>query len=116
LQKSATEAMPSAAVTLSRSQPQGVPRAVVDAVLGADVAKLPAVVGVELGEQGYVVARIAKVLPREPAPGGDAPLISQYTQAWASAEAQSYLEALKKRFKVEVKESVVATAASAPSP
>jgi peptidyl-prolyl cis-trans isomerase D len=50
-----------------------------------------------------VVVRVRKVLPREPARGGDAPLHSQYAQAWAAAEAEAYLSALKKRYKAEVK-------------
>ena len=109
------EALPQTAV-VSRAQPQGLPRPVLDAVLRADASKLPSVVGVDLGEQGYVVVKVTQVLPREAAPGGDAPLLAQYAQAWGDAETQAYLEALKKRFKVKVNEKVAAAAAaSAPA-
>jgi len=116
LQKTPTEALPET-LTLSRAQTQGLPRAVVDAVLRADSSKLPAPLGVDLGEQGYVVARVTQVLPREAAPGGDAALQQQYTQAWANAETAAYLAALKKRYKAEIKDAAVAAAAaSAPGP
>jgi peptidyl-prolyl cis-trans isomerase D len=116
LQKGGDAAL-SATTTVSRSQPQGLPRPVLDAVLKADVAKGAVVVGVDAGEQGYVVARVLKVQPREPIPGGDAPLQAQVAQAWATAESEAYLAALKGRFKAKVKPEVVAQvmrSASAP--
>jgi peptidyl-prolyl cis-trans isomerase D len=86
-------------------------------VLRADAAQLPALAGVDLGAQGYVVLRITQVLPREATPGGDEPLRLQYAQAWAAAEADAYLGALRKRFKVDIKAaaSAAAEAASAPA-
>jgi len=112
LAKAPDEALP-VSLKLSRTQAQGAPRSVIDAVLRADPAKLPVVTGVDLGPQGYVVLRVTKVLPRELPPGGDAPLQAQYTQAWAAAESLAYQEALKKRFKAEIKTAAVAAAASA---
>ena len=112
LAKAPTETLP-INLTLSRTQAQGAPRSVIDAVLRADPSKLPVVTGVDLGAQGYVVLRVSKVLPREPVPGGDAQLQSQYTQAWAAAESLAYQEALRKRFKAEIKTAAVAEAASA---
>lgn len=111
LQAAPTETLPTT-LTLSRGQTQGLPRSVVDAVLRADATKLPAVVGVDLGEQGYMVARVTQVLAREAAPGGDAPLQQQVNQAWGNAEAQAYLAALKKRYRLDVKEAMVAAAAA----
>jgi peptidyl-prolyl cis-trans isomerase D len=111
LQKAPGEALPNT-VTLSRAQSQGQPRQLLDAVLRVDAAKLPALLGVDLGDAGYALARVMQVLPREAAPGGDAPLQQQYNQAWANAESQAYLAALKKRHKAEVKEAVVAAAAA----
>lgn len=95
-------------VTVSRSQPQGLPKPVIDAVLSADIGKGPAVVGVDAAPQGYVVARVIKTLPRDPLPGGDGPLRAQVGQAWTTAETEAYLEALKQRYKVELKPEVVA--------
>ena len=112
LAKAPAETLP-VSLTLSRTQAQGAPRSVIDAVLRADSSKLPVVTGVDLGPQGYVVLRVSKVIPREVPAGGDAPLQAQYTQAWAAAESLAYQEALKKRFKAEVKTAAVAEAASA---
>ncbi|MBE0547969.1 MAG: SurA N-terminal domain-containing protein, partial [Rubrivivax sp.] len=57
LRQAPAEALPNA-LTISRSQTQGLPAPVVDAVLRADASKLPAVAGVDLGAQGYVVLRV----------------------------------------------------------
>ncbi len=109
------EALPQS-LMVSRAQSQGMPRPLLEAVLRADATKLPSVVGVDLGEQGYVVAKVTQVLAREAMPGGDAQLQTQYAQAWADAETQAYLEALKKRFKVNINEKLAsAAAASAPA-
>jgi peptidyl-prolyl cis-trans isomerase D len=90
-------------VQVSRRAANGLPRQVVDAVLGADAAKLPSVTGVDLGDAGYLVARIEKVSPptlnAEEATG----LRASYANAFAGAEAQAYLEALKRRYKAEIK-------------
>jgi peptidyl-prolyl cis-trans isomerase D len=104
-----SDALPEKA-TVSRQERASVPPQVIDSVLRADADKLPAVVGVDLGEQGYVVARIDAVLPREAA--DDAPLRQQYGQAWSSAETRAYLEALKLRYKAEVRNDAVAAAAA----
>ena len=93
-------------LTFSRGQAQGVPRPLLDAVLRADASKLPALGGVDLGDQGYVVFRVTKVLAREAPPGGDDALRGQLTQAWAAAEAEAYVASLKKRFKAEITASV----------
>lgn len=110
----ANAALPNTA-TVSRSQVQGVPRPVIDAVLRADSTKLPQVIGVDVGEQGYVVARVTKVVPRDALPGGDAPMRAQYGVAWANVEADAYFAALKKRYKTDVKEESVAAALKAAS-
>jgi peptidyl-prolyl cis-trans isomerase D len=112
--ESAATALASTGV-FSRAQTQGMPKSVIDAVLAADAAKLPQVVGVDLGEQGYAVARVTKVLPPELPPGSDTLLRNQYAAAWSNVEADAYLAALKKRYKVEIKEPAVAAALAAAS-
>jgi peptidyl-prolyl cis-trans isomerase D len=103
----AVKADPAAALpqkgVVSRGQAQGLPRSVVDAVLAASADKLPAALGVDLGRQGYVVVRVLKVLPREGAEAVDALIAPQLAQAWGAAESQAYYEALKRRFKVEIR-------------
>jgi len=115
LQKSADAKLPETAV-IGRIGSQGMPRDVIDAVLGADPGKLPAPVGVDLGPQGYLVAKVTQVLPRDPAVANEQTLQSQYAQAISAAETMAYYSALKSRYKAEVKPRAVAAAASAPAP
>jgi peptidyl-prolyl cis-trans isomerase D len=99
-----------AAVTVSRAQTQGLPRAVVEAALKADPKALPLLQSVDLGTAGEAVLRVAQVLPRDPAAGGgDAALRQQFAQALANAESQAYYEALKQRYKVTIKAPAAAT-------
>jgi peptidyl-prolyl cis-trans isomerase D len=92
-----------ASVPVSRNQPQNLPRPALDAVMRADAAKLPAVLGVDLGEQGYLVARVVKVEP--PALAGDElkQLQGLYANAWSAAEQQAYYNTLRDRLDVEIK-------------
>ena len=113
LQKNADAALPDQAV-IGRAAAQGVPRELIDAVLGADAGKLPVPVGVDLGAQGYVVAKVTQVLPRDPATAPEQMLQGQYAQAIANAEMQAYYAALKSRYKAEVKPRAAELAASAP--
>jgi peptidyl-prolyl cis-trans isomerase D len=92
-----------AALTVSREQSQGQSQALVDAVLRADPAHLPAWVGVDLGPQGYAVARVNKLVPRDtPTEQQQTQTRQQFTQLWGQAEAQAYLGYLKSQFKAQV--------------
>jgi peptidyl-prolyl cis-trans isomerase D len=106
-------AISEATLTVSRAQPKDLGAPLLDAVLKASTAKLPAFVGVDLGDDGYAVAKIAKVLGRDPVAADAARAQSQYAQAWGDAEAQAYYTALKSRFKVEIKPGVLAGDAAA---
>lgn len=103
----------SPAALLSRSNPQGQPKALVDAVLKADAAKLPQWLGVELPGEGYALVKLTavKTLPT------DAPeyaqLLPRYAQAWSAAEADAYYEALKRRHKVSLLPKALSAATSA---
>lgn len=108
-------AMSEATVTVSRAQPRELTGALIDAVLKAPAAKLPAIVGVDLGDQGYAVVKIAKVLGRDPVAADAARAQSQYGQAWGDAEGQAYYAALKTRYKVEIKPGVLAATDAASS-
>lgn len=91
-------------MVVSRDQPtQNMPSAVMDRLMHADTAKLPAWVGVDLGSRGYAVARINKVMERSaPAEAQDKQERAQYAQWVASAENQAYYEVLKKRYKAQI--------------
>jgi len=97
------QAQVGAAIVVSRDQPQAQPQALLDAALRADPAKLPAVIGVDLGAQGYAVARVNKIVPREAQePQKAEQTRQQFAQLWGQAEAQAYLAALKAQFKAEI--------------
>lgn len=92
-----------AAVVISRENLQGQPMQLLEAVLRADAAKPPVFVGVDLGQAGYAVVRVNKVIPRA-VPEADLAKqeLAQYEQVWGSAEARAYLDMLKARFKAEI--------------
>jgi len=92
-----------AAVVISRTDAQKQPPAVVDAALQADPAALPAWVGVDLGNDGYDVVKVNKILPREaPTPQVAQQERQQYAQSWGQAENLAYYDLLKDRFKAEI--------------
>lgn len=92
-----------AAIVLSRENTQQQPAKVVDTALRADPAALPAWTGIDLGDQGYAVVKVNKILPRE---AGKDDLMKQgqeqVAQAWAGAENAAYYNLLKERFKVKI--------------
>lgn len=102
--KTGVEVKLPSAVVVSRDKPQTLLPKELSAVLRADTSSLPSWLGVDMGAQGYTVLKIQKVLGRD-APPADvaAQELRQYDQWWATAEAAAYYNALKKRFKVEVK-------------
>lgn len=106
-------AMTESAVTLSRAQQRELPGALVDAAMKVPTATLPAFVGVDLGDQGYAVVKIGKVLGRDPVTADASRAQSQYAQAWGDAESQAYYNALKSRFKVEIKPGATSAADAA---
>ena len=117
LQKAPAAALtepPAVTAVVSRDQAQGAPKALLDAVLSADPARLPLLTGVDLGPQGYVLLRVTKILPREKAPDEDSNWRRQYAQVWGDAEARAYEEALKRRYKLKIDEAAVAAANAAP--
>jgi peptidyl-prolyl cis-trans isomerase D len=92
------------ALVISRDQDQKIPAAVRDAAMRADTTQLPAWIGVDLGNQGYAVVRVNKVLERTPpAETAAKQERAQYAQWIAKAEGQAYFESLKERYKVQIK-------------
>lgn len=93
-----------ASTTVSRSKADGVAPKAVEAIMRADATKLPAMVGVDLGADGYAIYRIAKV--SQPAAATDAAQRQaeqqQLSQLAGQSELEAYYESLKDRSKVEV--------------
>ncbi len=113
LQKGGSTAGMDAALVVSRAVPRELPRKVLEGILSADAAKLPVYLGVESGDGSFIVARIDKVLPRDPAVVDAKRAAQQYAQAWSGAESQAYFNALKTRFKAVVKAPQAAASSAA---
>ena len=104
-------------VVISRDQLQAQDQTLVDAALRADPAKLPALLGVELGAEGYAVVRVNKIVPREAqSPEQAQQARQQFAQLWAQTEVQAYLAALRKELKVEIVASAAKSAAPSEKP
>ncbi len=92
------------AAVLSREDVPKHPPGLVEAALRADPAALPALIGVDLGTQGYAVLKINKVLPRDPVtPEIARQELQQYARWWGAAENTAYYNLLKERFKTQIK-------------
>ena len=90
-------------VTISRDDPAGQSPALVDAALRADPKKLPKLIGVNLGAEGFVIARVDKVVPRAAMTKEDNQQnLSRYEQLWGMAETVSYYDTLKAKYKAKI--------------
>lgn len=91
------------AVTVSRDQAPALPQTVIDAALRADPSKMPALIGVDLGLQGFAVVRVNKIVQRPEATAQQSEQSrQQFARLWGQAESQAYLSSLKSQFKVEM--------------
>lgn len=92
------------AVVVARDNPLGMPRQVLDAALQAKTDALPALEGVGLGDAGYAIVKVNKILPSTDRSADSARQASlQYVQLISTAEGAAYYELLKKKFKVQFK-------------
>lgn len=92
-----------APITVSRLETQSQPAAVIESALRADGAKLPTLVGADLGAQGFAVVRVNKTVPRTPpSPEVAKQETEQVGQAVGAAETAAYYDMLKDRFKAEI--------------
>ncbi|MEM5330682.1 SurA N-terminal domain-containing protein [Paraburkholderia sp. JHI2823] len=102
LQKSKSTAGFSSALKVSRNEAQGLPPGALSAVFKADAQKLPAYVGVDLGNDGYAIYRVNSVINGQAADGPRlAAAQQQLAQVSGQSEVQAYLDALRERSKVK---------------
>jgi peptidyl-prolyl cis-trans isomerase D len=102
LKQNPAETLPQDLV-VSRTQTKDQPHQVIDAALRADIGKGPAVLGVDLGDEGYVAVKVVKRVEREANDPDNERIRPMVAQALSAAESMAYYEALKRRYKVEVK-------------
>lgn len=103
LQKSKSTAGFGAEQKVSRTDAQGLSPLALSAIFKADDTKLPAYVGVDLGNEGYAIYRVNAAVP--PAPIDPARLAAaqrQLAQIDAQAELDAYVASLRKRSKVKL--------------
>jgi peptidyl-prolyl cis-trans isomerase D len=103
LQKSKSTEGFGSEIKLSRTDTQGVPPVALSAIFKADAGKLPAYVGVDLGDAGYGIYRVNAVLPG--APIDPARLVAaeqQLERISGEQDIQAYLDALRARSKVKL--------------
>ena len=99
-----TQGPTSPTLTVSREAPGDLPADILTAALNAPTGTLPAWQGVSLGDAGYAVIKVEKLLPRQPRDDKAvaAQELAQYGQLWSAAEAQAYYDTLYSRFKVRI--------------
>ena len=88
-------------MTVSRQDPGGLPRAVLDAIMRQPAATLPAYVGVQAGAD-YTVARLEKVEPGKVEQAERESLASQLSGAYGQAENEAVVRMLREQYKVQV--------------
>jgi peptidyl-prolyl cis-trans isomerase D len=102
LQKSNATTGFGAPLKVSRNDAQGLPVAALSAIYKADPQKLPAYVGVDLGDAGYAVYRVNAVLPGAAIdPRRLVAAQQEIAQTEAQSEVGAYVEALRARSKVK---------------
>jgi peptidyl-prolyl cis-trans isomerase D len=90
-----------AAKLVSRRDAQGLPGEVLRQVVSADVAKLPAYVGVPVPGSGYLLLRISKVVEADASKQG-ADTAARVASQFGAAQYQAYVESLRSRADIEV--------------
>ncbi|WER44489.1 SurA N-terminal domain-containing protein [Cupriavidus sp. WKF15] len=101
---------------VSRAKAEGVEPKAVEAIMRADATKLPAMVGVDLGANGYAVYRITKITQPQQANSGQRQAeAQQLAQLAGQTELGAYYESLKARSKVKILKPVAAADTAAGS-
>ncbi|HZD19284.1 MAG TPA: SurA N-terminal domain-containing protein [Burkholderiales bacterium] len=86
---------------VSRREAQGLPAEVLRKVVAADVSKLPAYLGMPVGEAGYLLLRITKVVEGKPA-AEDKQREARVAATIGGAEFEAYLASLKGRADISI--------------
>jgi peptidyl-prolyl cis-trans isomerase D len=92
----------------SRIQRAELPGATLDAALKADLSKGPATTSVTDADGTFVVLRVLKSLPRDPAEKMAPQVQATVARDMSDAESEAFFEALKARYKVKIDEEAVA--------
>ncbi|HEU4622234.1 MAG TPA: peptidyl-prolyl cis-trans isomerase, partial [Burkholderiaceae bacterium] len=95
---------------VTRRNPNGLSPDALRAVMRVDAAKLPAFVGVDLGQAGYAIYRVDSVAQPNASDANQRRALSQQlVRTLGEAEANAHLEAVRSRAKVEILRPVAPT-------
>lgn len=96
---------------VSRAKTGGIPQGAFSAIMKADTSKLPQVVGAEIPGQGYAVFRINKVVQPTPDAAKRQAEQQQLDSIVSQQEMASWIDAVKKKAKVEILQNPASAAA-----
>jgi peptidyl-prolyl cis-trans isomerase D len=91
---------------VSRREAGGIPGDILRQVVGADVSKLPAYVGIAFPEGGYLLVRISRVIEADNKIP-DAQATQRINQLYGGAQFQAYVAALRARSDVEIRQAAL---------
>ncbi len=91
----------SAPKLVSRRDAQGLPGEVLRKVVAADTSRLPAYIGMPVGDAGYLLLRITKVIEGKP-PAEDKQREARVAATIGGAEFEAYLASLKGRADISI--------------
>jgi peptidyl-prolyl cis-trans isomerase D len=88
--------------TVSRRDGQNMPEQVLRPVMSADVSKLPAYVGLPVGDAGYMLVRISKVIEGDPKEQRSDEALQRSAGVAGGAQYQAYVASLRQQADIEV--------------
>lgn len=93
----------SAAVQVSRRASAGLSPEALRQVFSADASKLPAYIGVDRGERGYAIYRLARVLAPDPVPPEQKnEELARLDRQAGAAQVDAYVASLRSRAKIDI--------------
>lgn len=114
LRKSPSDAGFSAARTVSRAAPEGLPPGALNAIMQAPADRLPAFVGAELDGGAYAVFQVLSAkLPEKPDPERRQFQQRAWQQQAGAADDLAYLASLKRKHKAQVVDAALKSAGAA---
>jgi len=100
-------------VQMSRRLVFSQPPQVLDAVLRMPEKQLPGWQVVDIGNEGFALVKVNKVLPVQMSPEEEQETRRQLSSYWGRAESDAYLRALKREYKLDMKVKVPAAGGAA---
>jgi peptidyl-prolyl cis-trans isomerase D len=88
---------------VSRRDPQNLPEEVLRPVMSADVSKLPAHIGLPVGDAGYMLVRVTKVVEGDPKQAGEA--LPRTAGLMGQAQYAAYLRSLREQADIEIRQA-----------